>query len=187
MALYTVAIFAVSDLSRYWLHRWMHTVPFLWRFHRVHHSARVLNPLTFYRVHPVENLLFGLRYALVAGVVTGGFIYLFGARLGVAQIAGVNLLVFISAFAGANLRHSHLPIRFGKAERWLVSPAMHQFHHTKEGAQTNYGGTLALWDRVFGSLVIPDHKIRRFGLGKALHTSLAALLFEPLKMKGTSR
>ena len=36
VALYTVAIFAVSDLSRYWLHRWMHTVPFLWRFHRVH-------------------------------------------------------------------------------------------------------------------------------------------------------
>jgi sterol desaturase/sphingolipid hydroxylase (fatty acid hydroxylase superfamily) len=180
-ALYTVCIFVVSDFTRYWLHRWLHTVPLLWRFHRVHHSAEVLNPLTFYRIHPVENLLFGLRYSLSAGVVTGVFIYLFGARLGLIDLLGANALVVLFALAGSNLRHSHIPVGFGHAlERWLVSPRMHQFHHSPKGLRTNYGGSLSIWDRLFGSLKLIERPADRFGLnGPNPHPSVMALLFEP--------
>ena len=111
-ALFTLTLFLVSDVTRYGLHRLLHTVPLLWRFHAVHHSAEALNPLTFYRVHPVENFLFGWRYALSAGAVTGVFVYLFGARLGIVEIAGVNALVFAFDVLGANLRHTHVPLRF---------------------------------------------------------------------------
>lgn len=189
MALFTFTLFVVSDFTRYWLHRLMHTVPLLWRFHRVHHSAEALNPLTFYRVHPVENVLFGLRYALGAGAVTGVFIYLFGARIGLVEIIGVNAFVFIFALAGSNLRHSHLPLRFGgRVERWVVSPYMHQLHHTPQGMRSNYGGALAVWDRLFGSLRVERVRPLAFGLGReALHDTVLALLIEPFTFKNPIR
>ena len=67
MVIFTITLFVASDFTRYWLHRFMHTVPLLWKFHKVHHSAKVLTPVTFYRVHPVENILFGLRFSLTIG------------------------------------------------------------------------------------------------------------------------
>ena len=51
--LYTITLFLFFVFSRYWLYRFLHTIPFLWEFHKVHHSAKVLTPVTFYRVHPV--------------------------------------------------------------------------------------------------------------------------------------
>lgn len=183
VACYTLALFLASDFTRYWLHRLMHEVPLLWRFHRVHHSAEVLTPITFYRVHPVENLLFGMRYALSAGAVTGLFVYLFGARLGVVEFFGVNLFVFLFSLLGSNLRHSHLPVRFGKVlEKWAVSPYMHQYHHSVEGSRKNYGGALALWDRLFGTLHIEKGRELSFGINeKGVHYSVFSLLFEPFK------
>lgn len=178
---YTLAIFVAGDFTRYWLHRWLHTVPFLWRFHRVHHTAETLNPLTFYRVHPVENLLFGFRYALSAGAVTGLFLYFFGAKVGLADVLGANLFVFLFNMAGANLRHSHLPVRFGPLEGWVVSPYMHQHHHAAEGTRTNFGGALAVWDRLFGTLHREATKPLTFGLPDTKHTSVPALLLEPFK------
>ncbi len=179
VASYTVALFVVSDFTRYWLHRLLHTVPFLWRFHRVHHSAEVLNPFTFYRVHPVENLLFGVRYALSAGVVTGFFIYLFGARIGLLEIAGVNAVVFVFGLLGSNLRHSHLPLRYGDMlEQWLISPYMHQLHHTRAYARYNYGGALAIWDRMFKTLHVTQVKSLAFG-SDVRHESIVQMLLEP--------
>ena len=106
MLAYTLTLFLSGDFTRYWLHRLMHSVPFLWEFHKVHHSAEVLTPITFYRVHPVENLLFGLRYSLSAGLVTGVFLYFFGAGLALLDVLGVNLFVYIAHVVGDNLRHS---------------------------------------------------------------------------------
>ena len=51
---YSVLFFVAWDVSRYVLHRLMHEVPALWELHQVHHSAEVLTPLTFHRVHPVS-------------------------------------------------------------------------------------------------------------------------------------
>ncbi len=93
--LYTITLFLVSDFTRYWLHRFLHTIPSLWEFHKVHHSAKVLTPITFYRVHPVENFLFGLRYSLSMGFVTGIFIYFFGAMIDIYTVVGVNVFLFI--------------------------------------------------------------------------------------------
>lgn len=151
--LYTVTIFIVSDFSRYWLHRAMHEIPFLWSFHKVHHSAEILNPSTFYRVHPIENLLFGLRYSVVVGGVTGIFIYLFGAKVHLYDILGANILLFLLNLIGGNLRHSHIELSYPKPiEKWFISPRQHQLHHSYHFTRYNYGGYLAIWDTIFLTL-----------------------------------
>jgi sterol desaturase/sphingolipid hydroxylase (fatty acid hydroxylase superfamily) len=152
---YTLALFVAGDFSRYWLHRWMHTVPFLWRFHKVHHSATRLTPFSFYRIHPLESFLFGLRYAIVAGAVTGIFLYLFKANVHLADILGVNAFLFLAHILGDNLRHSHVPLGYwGWLERILISPRQHQVHHARNVTlqNSNYGGVLAVWDALFGTL-----------------------------------
>lgn len=176
---YTLLIFIANDFTRYWLHRWMHTIPVLWRFHRVHHSAEVLNPLTFYRVHPVENVLFGLRYALTTGMITAVYIYVFGAGITMMEIGGANLFVFLFSIAGSNLRHSHIPLRYPKnVEKWILSPYQHQIHHSIHYGCKNYGSSLALWDRWFGTLLSGKHRKLRFGLAEETptHSLLGAFL-----------
>ena len=182
--MYTISIFVFSDFTRYWLHRFLHTIPFLWEFHKVHHSAKVLTPITFYRVHPVENFLFGLRYSLSAGFVTGVFVYFFGAMIDIYMVLGVNIFLFLFSIFGANLRHSHIPFSyFSFIEKWFMSPKQHQIHHSKNHFNKNYGGFISIWDRVFGSLRLSNEvSVMKFGLRKnqmADYTSLKSLLFRP--------
>lgn len=187
--LFTLSLFIVSDFTRYWLHRLLHTVPFLWEFHKVHHSAKVLNPFTFYRVHPVENLLFGLRYALSIGFVTGVFIYFFGGKIGVVDILGANILVFVFSLLGSNLRHSHIKLSYPKVlEKIFISPYQHQIHHSTKHYNKNFGGYLALWDLLFNSIAFSkDVGVIKFGIKKEQmkdFTSIKGLLFSPfLKLK----
>ncbi|XPV69330.1 MAG: sterol desaturase family protein [Halarcobacter sp.] len=166
--LYTLTLFVVSDFSRYWLHRFLHTIPILWEFHKVHHSAKVLNPLTFYRIHPIENILFGFRYSLCIGFVTGIFIYFFGSKIGLYEVLGANIFVFIFSLMGSNLRHSHIPLSyFTFLEKWFISPKQHQIHHSNKFFDKNYGSYLAIWDRIFGSLKLSKEvSYLKFGLKK---------------------
>jgi sterol desaturase/sphingolipid hydroxylase (fatty acid hydroxylase superfamily) len=184
MVLYTVCIFLVSDFTRYWLHRFLHTIPILWEFHKVHHSAKVLTPFTFYRVHPLENILFGFRYSLSIGLVTGVFFYLFGAVLDFYSILGVNIFVFVFNVLGSNLRHSHVKITyFAPLEKVFMSPYMHQIHHSSKHLNKTYGGYLSLWDNWFGSLALSKNvHIKRFGLKKEQmndYTSIGKMIFVP--------
>ncbi|TPV93122.1 MAG: sterol desaturase family protein, partial [Myxococcales bacterium FL481] len=169
VGLYTVVLFVTWDLSRYLLHRAMHRVSWLWAFHQVHHSARVLTPFTLYRSHPVEAWLFGLRGAVVTALVTGGFFHVFGRQAVQLEILGVNALGFCFNLAGGNLRHSHVRLSFGPLERVFISPAQHQIHHGMHplDQNTNYGTWLAIWDRIGGSLRLADSsRLRRFGLAQ---------------------
>lgn len=167
---YTLTLFIVSDFSRYWLHRAMHQIPILWAFHKVHHSAEVLTPVTFYRVHPVENLLFGLRYSLVVGSVTGVFIFLFAAKVQLWDILGANAILFAFNLLGGNLRHSHIELAYpAVVEKWLISPRQHQLHHAEQLTAYNFGGYLAIWDTIFRTVkTTADSRgtIVRYGLGE---------------------
>lgn len=184
MILFTLSLFIFSDLTRYLLHRLLHSIPILWEFHKVHHSAKILNPLTFYRVHPIENLLFGLRYSLTVGLVSGIFIYLFGAKVGLIDIIGVNAIGFIFSLIGSNLRHSHIPLSYPRfLEKFFISPYQHQIHHSKLHNNSNYGGFLAIWDLIFGSLTHSKQvKVITLGIDRAEMKNFAKfyqLLFFP--------
>lgn len=156
--IYTASLFLIGDFSRFLLHYLMHKIPLLWEFHKTHHSATALTPLTLYRIHPVEVVLANVRGALALGLCGGLFVVLFPGKISVIEILGVNAAMFIFNLLGANLRHSHIPLHFGQLENLVVSPAMHQLHHSnhREHHDRNFGSCFSIWDRLFRSY-LPAH------------------------------
>jgi len=152
-AVYTVVLFVCWDASRFVVHLAMHKLPWLWRFHAVHHSAETLTPLSLYRVHPVESFLMQLRGVVVTGALTALFFTLFGKSAQQVTLLGVNALTFSCSLALSNLRHSHVFVGWGVVERLLISPAQHQLHHSKDHVDVNFGTWLSVWDQLFGSFV----------------------------------
>ena len=154
MLLFTITLFVVDDLARYIVHRLLHRLPFLWSFHKVHHTATSLNPLTVYRVHPMEGVLFILRGSLVQGCCLALFVFFFDEQVGLVTVIGANVLNFAFNVFGSNLRHSHISIGFWRpVERIFISPAQHQIHHSiaVEHHDKNFGVALAIWDLMFGT------------------------------------
>ncbi|MEP5152619.1 sterol desaturase family protein [Planktotalea sp.] len=188
VALFSAAIFIVDDFTKYLLHRWMHRWPSLWAIHKVHHSATTLTPVTVYRVHPLEGVLFGLRSAIAQGAVLSIFVFLFGDTVDLYTVVGVNVLVFVFHVTGSNLRHSHIGIRYWPwLEHILISPAQHQLHHSiaRRHYDKNFGVALAVWDWLFGSLGLSEEdESLEFGLEpgeKGYETGLKGLYLGPLQ------
>lgn len=149
--LFSSVFFVVEDLSRFLLHYCMHRFDFLWRIHKTHHSATVLTPFTLFRVHPLEHILYFTRGLLVFGLISGVFIWLFSGKLTGLQVLGVDVFGFAFNMLAANLRHSHIWISFGRFERFFISPAQHQLHHSKNHRFANLGSVLSIWDGWFGT------------------------------------
>jgi sterol desaturase/sphingolipid hydroxylase (fatty acid hydroxylase superfamily) len=130
------------DCWQYWWHRINHRVPFLWRFHAVHHADAAMDATSGVRFHTLEIALS------------------FAVRLLVLPLIGVTvpqLLLYeamtlpIILFHHSNIR---LPYRVDLALRWLiVTPWMHWVHHSRWQPETdsNYSSFLSVWDRIFGS------------------------------------
>ena len=152
---FTIFIFLLDDFTKFIIHRWMHKWPLLWSLHKVHHSATTLTPLTIYRTHPLEGVIFILRGSFTQGISISTFVFFFGHNVDLYTVIGVNIFVFCFNVAGSNLRHSHIGIQYW---RWLeyiiISPAQHQLHHSiaERHYDKNFGAALAIWDWVFGSL-----------------------------------
>ena len=152
---FTIFQFTIDDFSKYIVHRFMHKWPVLWALHKVHHSATVLTPMTVFRTHPLEGIIFSLRSAITQAIGISLFFYLFGNLVSLYTIVGVNVFVFVFNILGSNLRHSHIGIRYWKwLEYIFISPAQHQLHHSVafEHHDKNFGAALAIWDWLFGSL-----------------------------------
>lgn len=185
--IYTVLAFIADDLARFAAHWLSHRVPALWAFHRVHHAAEVLTPFTLYRTHPVDAALNQSASALAVGAVTGVLAWSFGPALQTWQLFGVEAIGAIWSLAGANLRHSEVWVSFGpRVERWILSPAQHQVHHSRAARHRdqNFGTALALWDRLLGSLytTTPQPEALSFGLpiGEApLPHTVRSMLLSP--------
>lgn len=165
--LFGFSLFMVEDFSRFYVHWLYHRVPFLWRFHSIHHSATVLTPLTLHRVHSVEYVLNNFRGMFIVGITSGIFMYCFDGAIGTTEVLGVNLFNFMFNLAAANLRHSHVWITFGYLEHLFISPAQHQIHHSQEKIHynKNFGSCLAIWDKAFTSWqTSANNKVKNFGL-----------------------
>lgn len=182
LIVFTFVTFVWDDFLRFFQHWVMHKIPALWEFHKLHHSARVLTPITLYRAHPVESILAILRNSISLGVALGVFIFLFGSSFSLWTLLGINGFGFIFNLVGANLRHSHIPLGFGPFERFLISPIQHQIHHSKQVKHydKNFGVSLAVWDWLFGSLVFSKEVGNlKFGLNERFRTSLWQHYKEP--------
>lgn len=182
---YSLVLFVLWDLSRFITHLALHKIPFLWAFHQVHHSGEVLTPLTFHRTHPVESLLYGARSVVSTGLMAGAAFWLFRGQASEYTILGVHGVGLIFTAVTGNLRHSHVWMRFPEpVERWLMSPAQHQLHHSTDERHfdANYGTWLSVWDRVLGSLkTSPEEAVSEVGLAEPNHNphDLVSVLFAP--------
>lgn len=181
---YTIVLWLISDFSRFFLHFLLHKIPFLWKLHEVHHSAEVMTPITQYRMHPIEMLLFYFRGAFVVGIISGVFLYYYPFQFGYLTIFGVNIFHFVFLFMGSNLRHSHVPMKFPKFLEFIfISPYQHQIHHSdrQEHFDRNYGSHLAIWDWMFSTLVrSKEAENINFGIPKGNpHKSVLKAYFEP--------
>jgi sterol desaturase/sphingolipid hydroxylase (fatty acid hydroxylase superfamily) len=135
----------------YWGHRLSHTVPFLWRFHAVHHSIEQMDWLAAGRLHPLDQA-FTQACALVPLFLLG---YSGGAFAGVT-IAFALLGIFI---------HANVRLRF-PGLRWVINtPEWHHWHHATdvEAHDTNFG--LPVIDKLFGTAYLPrDRRPTGFGI-----------------------
>jgi sterol desaturase/sphingolipid hydroxylase (fatty acid hydroxylase superfamily) len=188
LILYTICLTLLSDFATYLVHYLMHRIPFLWEFHKVHHSATSLNPITQYRLHPVELIVNNAKGILVLGVVTGLFSYLSANPVELVTVIGANIFSFAFLVFGANLRHSRIPLKyFGWLEYIFISPYQHQIHHSKKTAHfnKNMGSKLAVWDWIFGTLIRSESvESLTFGIGKEeepIYDSLWKNLVMPFK------
>ena len=184
--LFTVFFFIFDDFSRFFVHRLMHRVPFLWAFHQVHHSAETMTPFTIFRTHPIEGVIFILRTSIVQGVVISVFIFLFGSKVDLVTVFGASVGVVIFHSLGSNLRHSHIKIRYPKiVERIFISPGQHQIHHSTEKRHydKNFGVAFAIWDLLCGSLAFSEKTPHQFGLNTKFGSrqSIMHLYVEPFK------
>lgn len=157
----TVMLFLAYELG-YWFNHWLsHKVPVLWEFHKVHHSAEVLTPLTNFRVHPVYTWIFANILAFSAAVANGLGNFMFGETAYQYALSDTNIILVLFIHAYVHLQHSHMWISFrGVLGRILVSPAHHQVHHSANPKHfnKNFGSCLALWDWMFGTLYVPEKK-----------------------------
>ncbi len=167
--LYTIALTIATDFVTYLFHLAMHKVPFLWEFHKVHHSATSMNPITQYRIHPIELLMNNILGFVVFGTITGIFTYLSDGQVNKWVFLGANVFSFVFFIVGANLRHSHVKFRYFKFLEYIfISPVQHQIHHSKNPKHwnKNMGSRLAIWDWLFGTLFLSEGvKKLSFGIG----------------------
>jgi sterol desaturase/sphingolipid hydroxylase (fatty acid hydroxylase superfamily) len=165
--MFTVFFFIAYDFGRFVAHCLLHDLPILWEFHKVHHSAEVLTPVTSFRAHPVELLLMAWGPLVTTGALTVVFNIVSGDRISAYVFLGTHALLFVSNLIG-NLRHSPVWLSYGPLlGLWLVSPAHHQLHHSSEARHLgcNRGFELAVWDRLYGTLYVPGIEPERFRLG----------------------
>lgn len=131
------------DYTLYLWHVMTHRVPFLWRFHRVHHMDREMDATTALRFHFGEMTLsvpFRVMQVLVIGPT-------------LAQLSAWQSLLFVS------ILFHHSNVRIGKTlERWLqlfvVTPRLHEIHHSvaPQEENSNWSSGLTIWDALHGTL-----------------------------------
>ena len=121
-----------------------HVVPFLWRFHRVHHTDLNMDVSTATRFHIGE--------LAISTVIKLGLIYLLGADVFMV------LLFETLVVASAQFHHSSLKVPLWFEKIWFVlfvPPSMHRIHHSVKIKErdTNYGTIFSLWDKLMGTLL----------------------------------
>jgi sterol desaturase/sphingolipid hydroxylase (fatty acid hydroxylase superfamily) len=171
--LQAVEVIILSDLFIYWGHRIQHRVPFLWRFHSIHHSAEHLDWLAAHREHPVDT------------VYTMGLINLPVFLLGFP----VETLAGLIAFRGiwAIYIHSNVRLPIGPLRWFIGAPELHHWHHDRARDAGNYANISPLMDIAFGTYRCPDHEPEAFGIHEPIPRSYLGQMLHPFRPNGKKR
>jgi sterol desaturase/sphingolipid hydroxylase (fatty acid hydroxylase superfamily) len=185
---FSIILALIADFGMFITHYWMHRFPILWEFHKVHHSAEVLTPLTVYRMHPLDDILTVSVVGILTGIADALAHFFVSPVISVYAVYGLGVATYLFFLTGYHLRHSHIWLSYGPLlSTILISPAQHQIHHSKAKRHwdKNYGFILAIWDYLFGSLYVPKQKETvEFGIGNGeeqLYSSPLKLYLLPFK------
>jgi sterol desaturase/sphingolipid hydroxylase (fatty acid hydroxylase superfamily) len=140
--LVALAAMLVMEFAAYWRHRWEHS-PELWRVHATHHADEAMNWLTLHRKHPLGELL-SLIIDLIPALLLG------------LPVWAIMTMAVLRSWWGYFI-HADVPWTLGVFGKVLISPAAHRLHHIRDETLmgSNYGNTITLWDRLFGTYIDP--------------------------------
>jgi sterol desaturase/sphingolipid hydroxylase (fatty acid hydroxylase superfamily) len=162
-----LAIVALCDVGIYWAHRLSHRNAFLWRFHKVHHTAERLDWLAAYREHPLDNLY--TRFVENAPAILLGF--------PLETIAGFAM------FRGlwAVYIHSNVRLTPGPLQRLIGSSRLHHWHHDlRRGGEVNFANLSPLTDMAFGTYYDPGRMPEVYGIDDPCSHAYVRQLVDPL-------
>lgn len=164
--LQAVEVIFFSDFLIYWGHRLQHRVEFLWRFHKVHHSAEHLDWLAAHREHPLDS------------IYTIGLINLPAFIMGFP----LETLAGVIAFRGiwAIYIHSNVRLPIGPLRMLIGAPELHHWHHDLDRDAGNYANISPLMDILFGTYVCPDHEPEKFGIKEEFPKNYIGQMVEPV-------
>jgi lathosterol oxidase len=164
----------VADVAEYFIHLALHKVPFLWRFHAIHHSSKALDWIAGSRSHFVDD-------TLVRGFILVPLMFGFSKSIILAYLIFVTL--------HATWTHCNFGPNVKWLEKILVMPRYHHWHHTsqEEGIDKNFAIHFPWIDKLFGTYYFPEHWPERYGLGgEEISPSFVGQTLEPFlpKRKG---
>ncbi|MDE1147880.1 MAG: sterol desaturase family protein [Azospirillaceae bacterium] len=155
MAAQVVLGLIVGEFGLYWAHRLGHEIPYLWRFHAVHHSVTRLWVVNTGRFHFVDSLLSAL-FPLVIATLLG------------APKEVIVWVLAITTYIGF-LTHCNVDMD-SRGLNWLFNtPDLHRWHHSRDPVEgnTNYGENLLLWDVIFRTRYLPANQRPPVNIGTA--------------------
>lgn len=162
-----IEVILLSDLLIYWGHRFQHKYDFLWRFHKVHHTAETVDYIAAFREHPLDN------------IYTRGLETLPAILLGFDLNSIIGFLTFRGLWA--LFIHSNVNIRLGFLEILLGSPHLHHWHHELElRGKCNYANLSPLMDILFGTFYSPESPATEFGISEKINRSYLGQILEPM-------
>lgn len=137
----------IADFIQWNVHRQLHLRPWLWKFHKLHHSVKEMGFGAHFRFHFMETIIYkSLQYIPLAMI---GF--------GIREFFIVHMF---TVFIG-HLNHANLGWNYGILGYVLNNPKMHIWHHSKQLPEEhsrgmNFGITLSLWDYIFRTAYVPE-------------------------------
>ena len=139
-------LFVLADFIQWNVHRWLHYSPWLWEFHKVHHSVEQMGFAAHLRYHWMETIIYKSVQYIPLSMIGFGLDDFFILHL-------ITILI-------GHLNHANVKITYGPLKYVLNNPVMHLWHHAKEIPAerngVNYGISLSLWDYLFGTAYIPN-------------------------------
>ena len=146
VALQLLILFVIRDFVHWLVHNCLHRIPFLWRFHKVHHSVEEMGFAAHLRYHWIENVLYRLAE------------YFPLASLGLGPVD--FFLVYATGLVIGHFNHANIFLPLGPLRFLINNPQMHIWHHARDlppehPKGMNFGLSLSLWDFLFGTASVP--------------------------------
>jgi len=140
--------FIVADFIQWLVHQLFHRVPWMWNFHKVHHSVKEMGFAAQFRFHWMETIIYKSAQYIPLAMIGFGIDDFF--------------IIHIISVAVGHLNHANIGWDYGPLKYIINNPKMHIWHHAKQLPKdrkygANFGLTLSLWDYLFGTAYIPHN------------------------------